>query len=306
MAKVEWIRLATDMFENKKIKYIRKRDNGNDIVLIWTMLLTMAGSCKHRGKIYLTETIPYTVETLADELHFSENIIKEALDLLQHLDMIYIENDFIYIVGWEEHQNADGLDKIREQTRKRVAKHRNNQKSDSINDTEMVQEEECNDTDRYNVTKCNVTRNVTSNVTSNVTVTQCNATEKNKNKNRIEEEHTQEENECCVDNSVDNCTFGKYKNVKLSLDEVRELRTELGEDMFNQVIRILDEYIQNTGKIYSKPHSYVIRNWVIDAAKEECKGTKSPPVKINRFNNFSQRTYSEEQMNELEKRLLSG
>ena len=119
-------------------------------------------------------------------------------------------------------------------------------------------------------------------------------------------QHREEESACCVDNSVDNCTFGKYKNVKLSLDEVRELRAELGEDMFNQVIRILDEYIQNTGKIYSKPHSYVIRNWVIDAAKEECKGTKSPPTKINRFNNFSQRTYSEEQMNELEKRLLSG
>lgn len=298
MAKVEWIRINTGMFENKKIKYIRKRDNGNDIVLIWTMLLTMAGSCNDKGKIYLTETIPYTVETLADELHFEENIVKEALELLQQLDMIYIENDFIFIVGWEEHQNADGLDKIREQTRKRVAKHRNNQKNNSKNDTQPLQEKDCNDTDRYNETKCNVT--------SNVTVTQCNATEKNKNRIRIEEEHTQEENACCVDNSVDNLTFGRNKNVKLSMDEVKELKAELGEDMFNHVIRILDEYIQKTGKVYSKPHSYVIRNWVIDAAKEERQGVRSSPGKVNQFNNFSQRTYSEEQMEELEKRLLSS
>lgn len=289
MAKVEWIRLTTDMFENKKIKYIRKRDNGNDIVLIWTMLLTMAGSCNDSGKIYITETIPYSVDILADELHFEENIVQEALDLLQQLDMIFIEDDFITIVGWEEHQNTDGLDKIREQTRKRVAKHRKNQKNDSKNVTQSLQEKKCN-------------------VTSNVTVTQCNATEKNKT--RIEEEvYTQDENVRCVDNYVDNSvdkyTFGRNKNVKLTLDEVKELKAELGEDMFNHVIRILDEYIQKTGKVYSKPHSYVIRNWVIDAAKEERQGSRSSPGKVNQFNNFSQRTYSDEELDELEKRLLS-
>lgn len=43
MTKVSWIRLEIDMFDNKKIRHIRKLPEGNNIVLIWMMLLTMAG-----------------------------------------------------------------------------------------------------------------------------------------------------------------------------------------------------------------------------------------------------------------------
>ena len=62
---LKWIRLNIDMFDNRKIKYIRTMPEGNNIVLIWVMLLTMAGRCNDSGKIYLTESIPYTIPMLA-------------------------------------------------------------------------------------------------------------------------------------------------------------------------------------------------------------------------------------------------
>ena len=38
--------------------------------------------------------------------------------------MISQENGFITITNWERYQNVDGMEKIREQTRNRVARHR--------------------------------------------------------------------------------------------------------------------------------------------------------------------------------------
>ncbi|MCF0174078.1 MAG: phage replisome organizer N-terminal domain-containing protein [Bacteroidales bacterium] len=147
MSEVKWIKLSLNLFDNRKIKYIRKLPEGNNIILIWIALLTMAGKCNAGGEIFLLEDIPYTPKMLANELDFKENTVKLALSTLERFGMLTIDGDKIVINDWENHQNVEGLDKIREQNRKRVAKHREGKKVS------------------------------VSNVTSNVTVTQGNATE---------------------------------------------------------------------------------------------------------------------------------
>lgn len=155
MADVKWIKITTDMFDNRKLRHLRKLPEGNNIVLIWVMLLTLAGRCNSSGLIFLTENIPYTPKMLADELDFEESTVVLALQALEKLGMVQSSDEgFLSITGWTEHQNIDGLEKIRDQNRKRIAKFREKQKQISCN------------------------------VTSNVTVTQGNATDKN----RIEEE----------------------------------------------------------------------------------------------------------------------
>lgn len=129
MAKVSWIKIEIEMFSNRKIKQIRKMPEGNNIVLIWVMLLTMAGRCNSNGIIFLTENIPYTTKMLADELDFEESIIQLALTVLEKFGMITRDSELLSIPGWEEHQSADELDKIRDQNRKRVAEYRERQKN---------------------------------------------------------------------------------------------------------------------------------------------------------------------------------
>lgn len=150
MVDVQWIRITTDMFDNRKIKHLRKLPEGNNIVLIWVMLLTMAGRCNAGGMIFLTENIPYTTKMLADELGFEENTIRLALQVFEELHMVTTDQEYLCVPGWEEYQNVEGLDRIREQTRVRVANHR----------------------ERKRLSVCNVT--------GNVTVTPCNATEEDK------------------------------------------------------------------------------------------------------------------------------
>ena len=128
MADVKWIKITTDMFDNRKIKHLRRLPDGNNIVLIWVMLLTMAGRCNSSGMIFLTENIPYTPKMLADELDFEENTVKLALASLEQLNMVVTDQGFFTIAGWDEYQNIEGMEKIREQNRLRKQKQREKQK----------------------------------------------------------------------------------------------------------------------------------------------------------------------------------
>lgn len=128
MAEIKWVKLTTDMFDNRKIKHLRRLPEGNSIVLIWVMLLTMAGRCNAGGMIFLTENIPYTPKMLADELDFEETTVQLALQALENFDMIVTKNGHFTIAGWEEYQNIEGMEKIREQNRIRQKKWYDKQK----------------------------------------------------------------------------------------------------------------------------------------------------------------------------------
>lgn len=52
MADVKWIKISTYMFDNRKIKHLRRLPDGDNIVLIWVMLLTIAGRCNANGRVY--------------------------------------------------------------------------------------------------------------------------------------------------------------------------------------------------------------------------------------------------------------
>jgi predicted phage replisome organizer len=108
------------MFDKRKIKKVRRLPAGNDLLLIWIMLLAMAGKCNAGGMIYITESVPYTEEDLADELDFDVNTIRLALKAFEELDMIDTTPEgFINVIGWEEHQNVDRLAEIRAKDRER-------------------------------------------------------------------------------------------------------------------------------------------------------------------------------------------
>lgn len=76
MSELSWVKLSLDLFDNRKIKYIRKLPEGNNIMIIWIYLLTLAGKCNSGGMIFLTEDIPLDENMLADLTDFDVNIWK--------------------------------------------------------------------------------------------------------------------------------------------------------------------------------------------------------------------------------------
>ena len=119
MGEVQWIKLYIDMFDKRKIKKLRRLPAGNELLLIWIMLLATAGKCNAGGMIYITETVPFTEEDLADELGFEVSTIKLALKAFEELNMISSDDGFIAINNWEEYQSADKLAELRAKDRER-------------------------------------------------------------------------------------------------------------------------------------------------------------------------------------------
>ena len=293
MADVKWIKLSVGMFDNRKIKYLRSLPEGNNIILIWVMLLTVAGRCNAGGMIFLTENVPYTTKMLADELDFDENIIVLALNALRKLGMIDYYDETLLIAGWEEHQNTDGLEKIREQNRIRKQKQRDKE-------------------------RLLLTDNSTGHVTCHVTVTQCHATDIDKDIDiDIDKDIYIPSTDVTGNTSEKTVTkkktetkhkYGEYNHVLLKDSELEKLNSDYGCDKTEQAIKYLDEYIEMKGTKY-KSHYLVMRKWVFEAVKDKAKSGAMQPQKQqqvnNKFNNFQQRKYSKEDFRKMEQLLLN-
>lgn len=123
MSEVKWIKLKTDMFDDKKIRMIEIMPEADAILIVWIRLITMAGECNSNGYIYFTESKPYTDDMLAALFNKPVSIIRLALKTFLDFKMVEIDDRGIYLVNFWKHQNLDGLDKIREQNRKRFKKY---------------------------------------------------------------------------------------------------------------------------------------------------------------------------------------
>lgn len=143
---VKWIKIVTDIFDNRKIRQIESLPDGDAIIVIWMKLLCLAGDTNDHGMIYFTQDIPYTEQMLSNLFNRPLATIQFALKMFEQFEMITIVDNILQISNWEKYQNIEGLDRIREQTRKRVERHRERKK-------------------------------LNCNATCNVTVTQGNATE---------------------------------------------------------------------------------------------------------------------------------
>lgn len=239
MADVKWIKLNTDMFDNAKIKYLRTLPEGDKIVLIWVMLLAKAGKCNAHGYIFLTENIPYTQEMLAAEFDFEINTIHLALTSLMKLGMINLDESNLCITSWEEHQNIEGLEKIREQTRKRVAKCREKQKL------------------------------LESNVTCNATVTESNETEKEREEER-EEEREKEEDKKEIENICRQLSSSWTSNGYGTLN--KNLLDKLLADVDIYSLEWVTKAIEIGNQRSKRTYSYIkgiLENWKTEGMKNE-------------------------------------
>ena len=146
MAEIKWIKIVTDIFDDEKILLIESLPEADSIIVCWFKLLCLAGKQNNSGVLMLNDRMPYTDEMIATVFRRPLQTVRLALQTFEQFGMIEIINDTITIPNWEKHQNVEGMEKIREQTRKRVAEYRERQKQLPCN----VKVTECNGIDKEN------------------------------------------------------------------------------------------------------------------------------------------------------------
>lgn len=227
MAEVKWIKLNVGMFDGNSFKRIKKAKIGGEsfrdkLTAVWFELMDFAGKCNAGGQLIESPEIPFSnLEDIAIMIDREPEELNLCMQYYISNRMITVIDDVYMLTNWAKYQNEEGLEKIREQTRKRVAKHREQQKLAS------------------------------GNATCNVTVTQCNATD-------IEEDIEKDLEKEKKKNKEKKHKYGEYKNVLLTDDELEKLQAEYPD--IEERIERLSSYIASTGKSY-KSHYATIRNW---------------------------------------------
>ena len=90
MADVKWIKLASDIFNNRKIRQIEALPDGDAIVVIWIKLLCLAGNINDCGLVYFTKEIPYTEEMMATQFGRPLQTVKMALQVFKSFGRFFI------------------------------------------------------------------------------------------------------------------------------------------------------------------------------------------------------------------------
>ena len=230
-ADVKWIKIATDVFDNRKIKQIEDLPDADTIIVIWFKLLCLAGVCNADGIVYFTPDIPYTDQMLAKQFNRPLKTIQLALNVFQQYRMIEIVDSFLCISSWSKYQSIDGLEKVREQNR--IRQRNWYEKKKALLD---------------------------SNVRPNVRLTQPNATDKELEK---EEETEREQKEDTPSKEGVYVTKPPTKRfTQPTREEVQQYITEQGYHV--DADRFVDYYTSNgwmVGKNHMKDWKAAVRTW---------------------------------------------
>ncbi|MBY6762993.1 phage replisome organizer N-terminal domain-containing protein, partial [Clostridium botulinum] len=128
MKERKFVKLRVDMYGDTKFKIIDTMEERDLIHYIWTRLLTLAGKVNLEGKLYMSKSIPYSIETLAIEFNRDVSKIELALNVFKDLEMIELSKDNVYRVkNFAKHQNI----KVKEKVEKLDSK-------EGFNDNEII------------------------------------------------------------------------------------------------------------------------------------------------------------------------
>ena len=230
MSEIKWIKITTDIFDDEKICLIDALPDHDAILVIWFKILALAGKHNRNGLLMMSDKVHYTDEMLATIFRRPLNTVRMALGIFEQFGMVEIIDGVITLPNWEKHQNIDGMEKIKEQTRNRVARHREKQKNLALG-----------------------------NVTCNVTVTQGNALEEegDKNKNRIDKD----KNITTTSNSENILELFQSEFRRLlsgfEIEEINHLLNENDSELVKEALRTA----VNLGKPNVKYIGGILRNW---------------------------------------------
>lgn len=106
MRERRYVKFRVDMFEDTKLKIINRRLERDLIDYVWLRLGLLAGKVNREGDLFMSRSIPYTVETLAIEFDREVDQVKLALDILIELEMLELTEHNVYRVkNFAKHQN---------------------------------------------------------------------------------------------------------------------------------------------------------------------------------------------------------
>lgn len=113
-----WFKFYNNFFDNEKIKEIKRRKDGDRLIVIFINCLTIAANCESGGYLKISENKFFDLQTLARHMSRNQESIRIALDIFQEYSMI-VQDEYGYkIKNWNKYQSLQekGIKQIKQST----------------------------------------------------------------------------------------------------------------------------------------------------------------------------------------------
>ena len=326
--KYYWLKLQKDFFKRHDIRIIEGMDNGKDYVLFYLKLLLE--SIDHEGALRFSETIPYNEKMLATITNTNIDIVRSAMEVFTQLGMIEVLDDATIFMAEtnkmfgcetkyaEKKRNQRNLPKLEngsrrlngemlllaDGTRRYIDEKRYGGNGMLVMDRAGGKCEICGSDENVVIHHNNGYSNEPNDLI--VLCSKCHG-----------KAHSKEHGGEIVPPMSTTCPLDVRqeleKELKKDIKCVEEILYQLGTEsithtQYNELIcRFSKDMVEEViNRILTHPYHGCLNVETIAKWCEETKNRPKPKQTKNRFNNFNQRKYSQEQMDEIERMILTG
>lgn len=158
MYEIQWFKVESNIFSNRKIQIILKLPEGDTYFRVWMQLISLAVESNNEGRLEIGENNPMTIENFSKIMGKSKKKIQRIIEEFVKLEMLVKEGKTFIIKNWDKYQSIEKYEKYQRQNRERQRKYREKVKSENekSNVIQMLDNGEENNKDLENIKEENI------------------------------------------------------------------------------------------------------------------------------------------------------
>ena len=130
MYEIQWFKVESTIFSNRKIQIILKLPEGDTYFRVWMQLIALAVECNNEGRLEIGNDNPMTIQNFSKIMGKSNKKIERILEKLIELEMLVKEGETFLIKNWDKYQSIEKYEKYQKQGRERQRRFREKHKSE--------------------------------------------------------------------------------------------------------------------------------------------------------------------------------
>ena len=140
MATMPWFRTYSEILDDKKIKRICRLTGlcKATVIGVWICFLALASESEDRGKLLISENIPYDKEDLSNETELNDDDLDRLIQLFIKFDMLAFEGGTYVIKNWDGRQfkSDNSTDRVRKHREMKRDEENNAKRYSNVIDTD--------------------------------------------------------------------------------------------------------------------------------------------------------------------------
>lgn len=130
MYEIQWFKVESNIFSNRKIQIVLKLPEGDTYFRVWMQLIALAVECNNKGRLEIGENNPMTIQNFSKIMGKSNKKIEKILEKFLELEMLVKEGETFLIKNWDKYQSIEKYEKYQKQGRERQRRYREKYKSE--------------------------------------------------------------------------------------------------------------------------------------------------------------------------------